>query len=101
MNTVTTILAELGKILVISTPVTIGLVEVAKMAKLPTWLAPVVALILGFGVVSLLMGSVTKLTVLYGIITGLAASGLYSGVASTGTGVVSLFKKKPSANPAQ
>lgn len=89
-----TVLLALAKVLAISTPVTIGLVEVAKMTKLPTWLAPVISLVLGFGVVALLTGSVTWLTVLFGIITGLSASGLYSGTSSTTVGIASLVKPK-------
>lgn len=60
--------------------VIVGVVEVIKQAfNLPTRLAPLVSLVLGviaFG----FLDSFTAQTIFTGLIAGLSASGLYSGV---------------------
>ncbi len=64
--------------LAILTAITIGLVQVVKATGLNTKWAPLVSVLIGVGG-SLLFGS----TVIVGIIAGLSASGLYSGVKTT------------------
>ena len=66
------------------TALTVGVTEIAKRAKCPERLIPIVALIIGFGLT--LIGNVTditSLTVLTGIAVGLSAIGLFSGVKNT------------------
>ena len=73
--------------------VVIGLVSTAKVSGLPSNWAPLLSLVLGVVVdvafKSVLLGSVTfGFAFLTGIVTGLTASGLYSGVKTT----AALFK---------
>ena len=68
-------------------PATMGLVEVAKSAGLPSKYAPVVSLIIGMA-----LGVGTSLDnlgkgVIVGIAIGLSASGLYSGTKALTKGV--------------
>ncbi len=60
-------------------PIVIGLIQVAKMAGLPSKYAPIGALILGV-VGALILGGPIGVAILSGLIVGLSASGLYSGV---------------------
>ena len=65
-------------------PTIIGLVGVAKFTGLPSRFAPILSLILGVAIhVALLVGDGVPLAVFYGLISGLTAAGLYSGVKST------------------
>lgn len=62
----------------------VGLVEVLKIAGLPSRFAPVAAIILGIGGFVLMPGGMgVREIVFYGILSGLSASGLYSGVKKT------------------
>lgn len=62
-------------------PVIIGLVEVAKKAGLPTRLVPVVDLVLGVAAGLIYIApSDPKNAVFYGLMMGLTAAGLFSGV---------------------
>lgn len=63
-------------------PVIIGLVSVAKGAGLPDRFAPILAIVFGIGLVAL-TGPVLAAIIAQGIIAGLAAAGLYSGVKAT------------------
>ena len=89
---VQTILLELAKILTIATPVTMGVVQVAKMSKMPSFLAPVASLVIGVLTTALLMNGFSWIQVLFGVIAGLSASGLYSGVSSTSTTVSAKYQ---------
>jgi hypothetical protein len=65
---------------VLLAPLIVGVVEVAKRAGLPARLAPLLALALGVGII----GAVTARpeaarVVLWGVMLGLSACGLYSG----------------------
>ena len=92
---------NLTEILLGSTPVVIGLIEVLKKIGLPSSWAPVAALVLGILSVMLLanIGSAhfvfNAQVVLFGIIAGLSSVGLYAGTTSTSTTVAGLFKPKP------
>jgi hypothetical protein len=72
----------------IALPVVTGLVEVAKQTGVPSKLAPLASLLLGVLVMVLLAWSgalegmedpISGSTILGGLISGLGASGLYSG----------------------
>jgi uncharacterized membrane protein (DUF441 family) len=85
---------ELTSAALILSPVTVGIVEVAKRAGLPVRWAPVFALIAGV-VLALLAAWGNVLggyegnwarVALGGLLAGLAASGLYSGVKTTARG---------------
>jgi len=61
-------------------PVIVGVVAVFKATGLPSRFAPLLSLLLGIGGVFLLPHDIaTGTTILIGIGSGLAASGLYSG----------------------
>lgn len=63
-------------------PIVIALVQVARKMGLPTRYAPLLAIVFGAaGTVGL--GVIDFPTVLQGIVVGLTASGLYSGVNTT------------------
>lgn len=91
---------NLTEILLGSTPVIIGLVELFKKIGLPSSWAPFVALILGILSVMLLanIGATHFMfnaqIVWFGIIAGLSSVGLYAGTTSTSTSVATLFKPK-------
>jgi hypothetical protein len=57
----------------------IGLVELAKRAGLPDRFAPLLALALGIGAGFVYYGPAPRQSLLYGVVMGLTASGLYSG----------------------
>ena len=63
-------------------PIIIGLVAVFRKVGLATRFAPMVAVVLGvIGVV--VLSEFTSFNVIVGIVTGLSASGLYSGTKTT------------------
>jgi ABC-type dipeptide/oligopeptide/nickel transport system permease subunit len=65
-------------------PIIVALVQVAKMMKVPNQFAPIVSI--GVGVlISFLFGTGDNVgqTILSGILYGLSASGLYSGIKTT------------------
>jgi len=68
---------------VILVPIVIGLVEVAKRSGLATKWSPVLSIFLGIAGAYLVGSYVSADTLLQGIIVGLSASGLYSGVQTT------------------
>lgn len=70
-------LFEFSPLVIAVIPVIVGLVEVVKSLGLDSKYAPVVSLVMGIGLVSL-TGVVWQAALLQGIISGLAASGLFS-----------------------
>jgi hypothetical protein len=64
--------------LVVTVPLTVGLVEAIKALGLPTKYAPVSAVLIGVGLACFVVSSVPAI-LLGGIAVGLMASGLYSG----------------------
>lgn len=80
-------------ILATAIPVILGLVEVFKKI-VPSKFAPLISVVLGMGVVVLFAGGRFDIQIaLVGIMTGLSASGLYSGSGATVEGVKSLLGK--------
>ena len=73
---------EFSPLIIAIVPVIVGLVQVIKAAGVPSKYAPLVSIILGIGFVALTTVA-WQAFVAQGIIAGLAASGLYSGVKST------------------
>lgn len=65
-----------------SIPVTIGLVAVVRKLGLATRLAPAFALLIGVGLIAL-TGATWQVSVAQGLLVGLTACGLYSGVKTT------------------
>jgi uncharacterized membrane protein YdjX (TVP38/TMEM64 family) len=61
-------------------PIVIALVEVAKRIKLPDQYAPLLSIILGVAGAFIFPQATIQLTILEGLVFGLSASGLYSGV---------------------
>lgn len=66
----------------IAVTATVGLVEVLKQTGLNSKWSPLVSLVVGFGMTFLFTHQVSISTAEIGILTGLAASGAYSGVKS-------------------
>jgi hypothetical protein len=66
--------------LTIAVPVILALVEVAKRTGLPNKYAPVLSVVLGVVFVGIWGDSVLTDALFEGLVTGLTASGLYSGV---------------------
>jgi len=60
-------------------PVVIGLVSLAKMSSLPSKLTPYLSVIFGVGLLSL-TGISWQEIIAQGVLVGLSASGLFSGV---------------------
>ena len=75
-------LFQLTPLVVGAIPVVVGLVQVLKSAGLPSRLAPAGALLVGAALVAI-TGATWQASVVQGIIVGLCASGLYSGVKTT------------------
>ncbi len=71
--------------LAIAVAATTGIVEVLKKTGLPSRWAPILSLVVGFGMTLLFTHSFSWETVAVGILTGLSASGVYSGVKSVST----------------
>lgn len=67
-------------------PIVAGLVEIIKTAGLPSRYAPIVSLLVGIGVSYLFGWSEWQWGILNGVVYGLSASGLYSGVKAVATG---------------
>lgn len=63
--------------------VIVGLVEVAKRIGLPSKFAPLISVVIGVGFSFIFPGETIGLTILFGVITGLTACGLYSGTKAT------------------
>ena len=61
-------------------PVVLGVVQVFKIAGMTSRWAPLVSLVLGVAGAVFLIGGLDKVSALQGIIAGLSASGLWSGV---------------------
>jgi len=59
-------------------PVTVGLVQIIKVAGLPSKFAPIASIAIGVGAVAL-VATAWQAIVAQGVIVGLAASGLWSG----------------------
>lgn len=67
-------------------PIVIAIVQVFKMTgKIPNQYAPLLSILVGVGVAFLLKHGATTLTnvILEGVLYGLSASGLYSGITTT------------------
>jgi hypothetical protein len=75
-------LVSLSAISIALIPVVLGLVSIVKMYVDSKW-APLAALALGVATAFFVPAASVGLTVLQGILVGLAASGLYSGVKTT------------------
>lgn len=60
-------------------PVDLGLTQVVKMIALPSRFAPLASILIGCGLVAL-SGPSWQVSIAQGIIVGLSASGLFSGV---------------------
>lgn len=67
-------------------PIVAGLVEIIKTAGLPSRYAPIASLLVGVGVSYLFGWSEWQWGILNGVVYGLSASGLYSGVKAVATG---------------
>jgi len=83
-NVVPNLLAIVG----LAAPITIGLVELIKRQGLPTKFAPAITMLSALVITALLViGDVATLTagqtVLTGVLTGLTAAGVYSGLKAT------------------
>ena len=63
-------------------PVVVGVVQVIKMTGLSSRYLPVISLILGM-VGAVLIGAFDSTSLVQGVIVGLSASGLWSGVKAT------------------
>lgn len=73
-------------------PVTTGLIEVIKRLGVDSKFAPVLSIL--SGVLLMFLTTVAwQAAIAQGIIVGLAASGLYSGSAKTGTAIKAALKK--------
>lgn len=70
----------------IGIPVVAGLVEVAKRLGIPSRFAPIASLVFGFIFSALMLAEFSTVWALTGIITGLSASGLYSGAKAIARG---------------
>lgn len=68
--------------LAIGVTATVGLVEVLKKTGLNGKWAPLLSLVIGVGITFLFTQSLSVATLAIGIMTGLSASGAYSGVAA-------------------
>ena len=69
--------------LTITIPVLIGIVEMFKMAGLPSRFAPFISVGCGVLIIGFVGGDAPLVSrILEGVIAGLSASGLYSGVKS-------------------
>lgn len=73
-------------------PVTTGLIEVVKRLGMDSKYAPVLSIVAAI-LLMLLTTVAWQAAIAQGIIVGLAASGLYSGGAKTGTAIKAAFKK--------
>ena len=58
----------------------LGLTELAKITGLPSRFAPLLSVIFAVAITLMLVDDITREAIVYGILSGLAASGLYSGV---------------------
>jgi hypothetical protein len=67
----------------VAVAITVGLVEVAKTIGLTTKYAPLASLVIGVGASFLFPAATVALTILFGVIVGLTACGLYSGAKAT------------------
>lgn len=67
----------------VAVAIVVGLVEVAKTIGLTTKYAPLASLVIGIVASFLFPAETIALTILFGVITGLTACGLYSGAKAT------------------
>jgi hypothetical protein len=65
-------------------PIIVGIVEALKTAGLPSKYAPVVSLMLGVLATVSVFGNSIVWEVMNGLLVGLSASGLYSGIKKVG-----------------
>lgn len=89
-------LFEFSPMVALIVPIVLGLVEVAKRLNLPSKYAPLASILIGIGLVAL-TGVIWQAVIVQGIIVGLAASGLWSGVK---TGVAAVRTTPPSGGVA-
>lgn len=67
----------------VSAALTAGVVEAIKQAGVPSRFAPLVALVIGVGAIGLFTWPLAPDDVAWGLLAGLSAAGLYSGVKAT------------------
>ena len=72
-------------------PVALALVQLIKMIPVfaPDWTKPLIAVLVGIGLVWLTDLQPIRQTILEGLLVGLSASGLYSGVKFSGKAIMS------------
>lgn len=73
-------------------PLVLGVVQVFKTIGLPNKFAPLMALLLGV-TATVSLGTVSILSVVEGLVVGLAASGLWSGTKNVSEEIVARFNK--------
>jgi hypothetical protein len=66
-------------------PITVGIVEVVKRVGLPKRFLPLLSVLAGIGCAIILGGETTGVIALQGVVVGLSAVGLWSGVSNTVT----------------
>lgn len=71
----------------------IGIVAALTKAGIPTKFAPIMAAVLGIVIVCLLSNAWNVATILTGLVTGLAAVGLHTGIGTTKDAVVEAVGK--------
>lgn len=69
--------------LTVAVVVTIGITDIAKKVGLPVRFAPLFSLVIGVLATFLFMESISWSIVAIGVVTGLTASGAYSGAKAT------------------
>lgn len=77
---------QIEQLLIILVPMVTGLVAVVKELGLPSRFAPIASIAIGIGISMLQLGNHSLGSVFVGILVGLSASGLYSGVKKTTLG---------------
>ena len=91
---------NIQEVLLGSTPIVIGLVQLIKGTPLPSWTYPIFALLFGVGTVTLFasIGAPYAVfnaqVVVFGLIAGLSSIGLYAAGSSTSTTVVAALAKR-------
>lgn len=73
---------QLSPIVIATVPIVVGIVQVAKAIGLPNNWAPIVSLVAGTALVAL-TGVAFPAAIVQGIIAGLIAAGMWSGVKAT------------------
>lgn len=74
---------EISATILALVPILIALIEVLKIAGLPSRYAPLFSLVLGVTGAAAVTMSVSPTTIVSGLVVGLSASGLYAGTKAT------------------